>query len=126
MTPDQEYGVVSEAKAAMELRCEAVRRIHFNHKPSRFQSFFGLASIDEAVAFRNAMRRETGRNGSIWEVEARCIHHRGDMRLLIPERSSEETFRAYWEGLPLDQNQAIWECLAVPPVTMVACLVPLE
>ena len=47
---------------------------------------------------REATKRETGLTGSIWEIEAGCVYHRGDMRLLTPERCNDVNLRAYWEG----------------------------
>jgi hypothetical protein len=123
MTPDQPFGEVPLAKAELELRCEFVRRKHFGNKRSRFQSFFALATLEEAVAFRDKTKLETGMNGSIWEIRAATVHHRGDMRLHMPDQSSEADLIAYWEGKERGDGNPVWECLVVPPVTMVRCLV---
>jgi hypothetical protein len=59
-------------------------------------------------------------------VEADSIHHRGDMRLLTPERCTEANLRMYWEGKPLDGGIPIWECMVAPPVKMVRCVLAEE
>jgi hypothetical protein len=123
MTPDQSFGQVPASKLELERKCELVRQRYCPHLPSRFQAFFGLATLEEAVAFRNATRAETGIAGSIWEVEAGRVFHRGDMRLLTAGRSTEANLRAYWNGAPLDGTDPVWECLALLPVTAIRCVI---
>lgn len=65
------------------------------------------------------MKAETGIAGSIWEIETERIHHRGDMRLLT---RNEANLRAYWEGKQLVGSTPIWECMVVPPVKMIRCV----
>jgi hypothetical protein len=81
-----------------------------------------LSTLKEAIAFREASKAETGISGSIWQIEAERVFHRGDMRLLTPERCTEANLRAYWEGRSLDDGTPIWECLVTPPVKMVRCV----
>jgi hypothetical protein len=123
MTPEHKFGQVPESKLALEWRCEQVRKRYFGHLRSRYQSFFCLASVEEALAFRTAAQAETGISGSIWELEEHCVHHRGDMRLLTP-KCSEANLRAYWERRPYDSDEALWEYLIIPPVRMVRCVEP--
>ncbi len=124
MTLGHNYGEVPQSKLKLEYDCELVRRRYFDHIPSRYQAFFAVASIEEAIAFRDLTQSETGITGSIWEIAAERIVHRGDMRRLTPEQCSEENLRAYWQGLPLDYRTPIWECMVIPPVTMVCCVMP--
>ncbi len=119
MTPEQTYGEVPESKREIEWQCEFVRRKYFSHMKSRYQAFFALATLEEAVAFREGMNVGTGMIGSIWEIEATQIHHRGDMRLLTRD---EANLRTYWEGKPLAGQTPIWECMVVPPVKMIRCV----
>jgi hypothetical protein len=126
MTPDQPFGEVPPAKVKLEMECEDFRKKYFADKPSRFQSFFAMATLDEAIAFRDGTKRKTGLVGSIWEIDADSVQHRGDMRLLTPDRCSEANLRAYWEGRPLDGGEPTWECLVIPPVKMIRCIVPVD
>ena len=116
---------VPREKLEIEFHCERVRQQRFPGKRSRYQGFFALATIEEAITYREEMRRETDIAGPIWEVEADKVYHPGGMRLLTPERLSEENLRAYWLGLPFngDSEHAIWECMVIPPVKMVRCVV---
>jgi hypothetical protein len=124
MTADQPFGEVPEPKLKVEWQCELIRRKYFPRSCSRYQAFFGVATLEEAIAFRQATKAEVGITGAIWAVEAGTICHRGDMRLLTPEHCTEANLRAYWEGKPLDGGTPIWECMVSPPVTMVMCVVP--
>jgi hypothetical protein len=119
ITPDQPFSDVPESKRKMEWECKCVRMRHFPGKRSRYQSFFGLASPEGAIAFRDDAKL----TGSIWEFEAECVHHKGDMCQLYAELFDEDRLLAYWKGEPLGVVPPIWECLVVPPVTMVRCVV---
>jgi hypothetical protein len=124
MTPDQSFGEVPEAKLYLEWQCELIRRKFFPRIRSRYQAFFGVSTLEEAIAFRQLMKAETGITGEIWEAEGESICHRGDMRRLTPEHCNEANLMAYWEGKPLEGGIPIWECMVVPPLTMVRCVVP--
>jgi hypothetical protein len=126
MTPDQPFGEVPESKLEIEWKCEQFRQKFFPRIRSRYQAFFGVATLEEAIAFREATKAETGITGAIWEVEADHIYHRGDMRLLTPERCTDANLRAYWEGKPLAGGTPVWECMVAPPVKMVHCVVPVD
>ena len=124
MTPEQPFGEVPEPKLNVEWQCELVRRKYFPRIRSRYQAFFGVATLEEPIAFRQATKAETGITGAIWEAEGESIYHRGDMRLLTPERCTETNLRAYWEGKPLDGGTPIRSCIFAPTVTMARCVVP--
>lgn len=119
MTRDVPFEQVSQEKVDLEIKCELMRRKFFGHIPSRFQSFFAFETINEAIEFCDSTTQESGIVGSIWEVEADRIHHRGDMELLMPGRSTEPDLFAYWNGKPQDGVKPTWECLVVPPVKMI-------
>lgn len=119
MTPDQRFGEVPRPKIDVEWQCDLVRRKHFSHLPSRYQAFFALASLSEAIAFRDSLIKATGTSGSIWEVEADAIYHRGDMRLISPDNYDQSTLHAYWEGKAREGGTPVWECLVKPPIKMV-------
>ncbi|WP_397570404.1 hypothetical protein [Schlesneria sp. T3-172] len=123
MTPEQPFGEVPQPKLRLEWECEKVRLKYFPHILSRYQAFFGVATLKEALAFRQATLMESGLTGSIWEVEAESISHRGDMRLLTYTNYSQANLLAYWEGKALDGGEPIWECMIKPPVTMIKCVV---
>lgn len=126
MTPDQPFGEVPKSKLEMEWKCEQIRQRFYPRIRSRYQAFFGVATLEEAIAFRQKTKAETGITGTIWEVEADRVYHRGDMRLLTPECCTESHLRAYWEGRPLDGGVPVWECMVIPPVKMVRCVVPVD
>src|SRR5688572_10873944 len=68
----EEYFLRSSSRAdvaspAIELLLEYVRRANFPSRPSRFASWFGVSSVDEALAFR---RRFCGGQGRLWLVSA--------------------------------------------------------
>ena len=55
-------------------------------------------------------------------MEADRVYHRGDMRLLTPERCTEANLRAYWDGKPLEGGTPVWGSMVTPPVKMVRCV----
>lgn len=126
MTPDQLFGEVPKSKLEVEWKCEQIRQRFYPRIRSRYQAFFGVATLEEAIAFRQATKAEAGITGAIWEVQADHIYHRGDMRLLAPERCTEAKLRAYWEGMPLDGGTPVWECVVAPPVKMVRIVAPVD
>lgn len=67
-----------EPISTIELLFEYVRQAHFNHRPSRFTSFFAVETYAEAEVFNEKF---CGNIGKIWEVEA-TKHFRADMSLL--------------------------------------------
>lgn len=124
ITPDHGFGEeVPKWKLEIEWKLEEVRQQLFRNIPSRYQAFFGLATLLEAVAFRARTKVECGIAAPIWETEAEKVYHCGDMRLVSQSFSSEANLRMYWEGQSPDPENAIWECLVKPPVKMVRCVV---
>jgi hypothetical protein len=118
VVPDTRLGRVSDEKMELEFECERIRRHFYRHKPSRLQSVFALASLDEAVHFR-AHLGALERHSEIWIVEAAVAGHRGDMQLLDPAAREEQRLRDYWGGRRGDHLPPIWELLLSPPVTLI-------
>jgi hypothetical protein len=118
--PDNPFGRVSDETMELEAECERVRQEFYPLKPSRLQSVFAVATLDEARVFRlrpDAVNKPC--DNEIWTVEAAAVGHQGDMRLIDPAHRDERTLRNYWEGLPKDELPPTWELLLQPPVTLV-------
>jgi len=101
----------------IELLFEYVRKSYFSNCPSRFQSFFGMENIDQAVSFRSKYGTA---DSVIWEVES-DVAFKADMRLLTLQGSllilSYNAHR-YWGGISSGDNP-VWEYLMVPPVKVI-------
>lgn len=108
----------NSVESAIELLFEYVRRSHYPDRPSRFQSVFAFASVEETQTFRKKHGKPTH---VIWEVEA-TLSFKGNMGLLTLASSLLTlSWRAheYWRGQPGKGVPELWECLLVPPVTIV-------
>lgn len=101
----------------IEIFFEYVRRSSFPNKVSRYQSFFGSESIDDAIRFRTSHGTPLDR---IWKVEADTFH-RADMNLLTKQCSIlvySYFAHLYWMGKPGSANP-IWEILMKPPIKII-------
>lgn len=101
------------ASPNIEMLFEYVRRACFPSRPSRFQSYFGCETIDQARYFRE--RHGDPLNG-IWLVEAERSFT-ADMHFL--QRGSSVLVgsyfaQQYWQGVA--SEDPFWEVLLVPPV----------
>ena len=98
---------------AIELMFDYVRRASFPELPSRFQSYFGWESLDDARAFA----AQSGR--PVYRIEAdRTV--RVDMQWLnLSEQNAIASYHAhkYWSGAATTQPK--WEILMLPPVRVV-------
>lgn len=105
------------ANAIIEILFEYMRRSYFPDKPSRFQSFHALQSLDDAKKFR---KNYFNSRGIIWEVG--CDNtFKADMNFLKLEGSLLElSFRVhrYWSGQKGEQ-EPFWEFLLTPPVRII-------
>lgn len=108
----------------MEWKCEEIRQRFFPRKNSRYQSFYGFESIPNALDFRDKMASHSVIAGSIWEIEVATVHHIGDMNLLKAENCNDEIMKLYWAGDTVNKANAIWECLALPPVRFIRRVEP--
>lgn len=101
--------------AIYEWMFELVRRSEFPDRPSRFQSFFGCETEEEAAAFRS----DFGPDAQIVEIEY-DDGHRADMDLLSTESFAHGLHQAstYWRG-ESGSDDPIWELLMQPPVDVV-------
>lgn len=109
------------ASPAVELLFEYVRRSHFPDKPSRFQSWFGVESLDDAKAFRARFGAGTG---TIWRVASKEFL-RANMNLLTSQQTTlaySWFAHAYWRGESGPMNP-FWEFLLVPPVQVLGAVV---
>ena len=114
LTQPKQPNAVNEV---IELLAEYIRRAHYSSRPSRFQSWFGTATIADARAFRS----EFGcGNGTIWRVKAGgCF--RANMRLLTFGGSNltrSWLVHQYWQGLA-GNGAPFWECVLTPPIEVV-------
>jgi hypothetical protein len=99
-----------------ELLFEFVRLQDFPERPSRLQAFFAFQDITDAINFRN---KSTIGEYPIWEVEA-DDHFCADMNLVRFGHKGVDAFanaHKYWSGD--GSEQPLWECLLIPPVTVV-------
>ncbi len=112
----------------IELIYEYVRRACFPEVPSRFQSVFACATLDEAKRFRDSPDW-SGTGAPIWKVATPHAGHRVDMTLLTHGLSILMlSYRAhrYWSGAPNNMHEfgvprvePFWELLLRPPVTVI-------
>lgn len=91
---------------------ELVRRSEFPDRPSRFQSFFGFETEEDAGAFRSNF----GPAAQILEIEYEG-GYRADMDLLSTQSFAHGLHQAltYWQGDP-GSDEPTWELLMRPPV----------
>lgn len=105
------------ASPAIELLFEYVRRAYFKDCPSRFQSWFGVESVKDAVAFRNEFG---GGVGSVWVISAKRFF-RGNMRLLTSNQTTlvySYFANIYWRG-ETGPISGFWEVLLQPPIHVI-------
>lgn len=105
----------TNTNGAVEIFFESVRTQHFSDKPSRFQSFFAFRDIAEAMNFS----AYPSGGVKIWEVETEN-YFCADMNLLSFGHRGIAAFanaHEYWSGN--GSEQPLWECLLVPPVTVI-------
>jgi hypothetical protein len=102
---------------AIELVFEYVRAASFPKQPSRFQSYFGWESLDEA----RIIATQSGR--PIYRIESdRTV--RLDMQWLgLSDQNAIASYQAhkYWSGVATPQPK--WEVLMVSPVRVVETIV---
>lgn len=107
----------SATNPALELLFEYVRRSHFPHRPSRYQSVFGCPSLAMAQKFRD---RFGAPEDPIWIVEANDSF-KADMNLLTRDGTTLMLSRRshhYWSG-GRGAIEPLWEVLAQPPARVV-------
>jgi hypothetical protein len=109
----------SVANAPLEMFFELFRRAQFPSRPSRYQSWFAVETLDEAREFR---RNFGDPANSIWEVEA-SDSFKANMSLLTTQQSmlcQAQLAQFYWEGVEGPsaalKKPTFWEVLLVPPV----------
>lgn len=100
----------------LETGIELLRQGHFENEQSRFQSYFGAETYDEAEHYRQEYQ---GGEGQIVAVECESFDIR-DMDLLEVSSFTEilRDGRIYWEGEAGSENPT-WEVLMYPPVNVV-------
>lgn len=113
----------------IESTCELSRRAEFPRLPSRFQSVFGCATLDEARAFLAKFGAEPT-DAQILEVETDSKPFRADMHCLDIRGSilvSAYGARRYWRQEPNNLEvfpdsaplPPFWELLLRPPVRVI-------
>lgn len=110
------------ASPAIELLFEYIRRSHFPNRPSRFQSWFGVESFENAQVFR--ARFDAG-SGAIWRVASREFFQ-ANMNLLTSQQTTlvySWFAHTYWRG-ESGQVTPFWEFLLVPPVHVIERVEP--
>lgn len=102
---------------AIELIFEYVRQSHYPDSPSRFQSYFGFEDIARVQTFAAPGTRI---------VKLRAMHYqKADMNLLQiipPLATSSLVAHWYWTGRASQKPD--WEYLLIPPVEIVAEVIP--
>ena len=96
---------------------EYVRRGEFADKPSRFESIFGFAQLDDARTFLARYPVKGVFGGNVLRVEGES-RHRGNLALFDVIMNPGHAIlgaRAYWSGRP-GLAPALWEHLLSPPV----------
>lgn len=103
-----------------EALLEAVRRVHYPDRPSRFVSCFAWESLDDARKIQSLRepRNVEWKNALIWKVEAERVF-RADMNWLTRHFMLDPQTNAvnYWEGRAC--VDPMWECVLPLPVIVV-------
>lgn len=105
-----------ETNPSIELLLEYVRRARFPNRPSRFQSLFGIMTMEDALWFASAYGCD---DSLIWEVECETFF-RADMSLLTQNCTNlvySYYAELYWSGRTVTANPR-WESLLVPPIAV--------
>ncbi|MEV0080893.1 hypothetical protein AB0H58_31160 [Nocardia neocaledoniensis] len=126
---------ITDTEVALEFLWELVRQRSYSELPSRFQSFFAVRTVEEAVALRDRLPGAAG--ATVWEVECEKAGHRADMSLIragvkasAPDTENGNSIsnalqfaHLYWQGYDHGGNQAfdaqLWEIVLPLPVTIV-------
>jgi hypothetical protein len=98
---------------AIELVFELIRRLQYPLLPSRYTSFFGFETIEDALAFRTSINHFAC---PIYKVEGQD-HFKADMNLLLSGQSSIHALsyaNRYWNGE--GSENPTWEYLLTHPV----------
>jgi hypothetical protein len=102
---------------AAEIYFEYIRYKEFPSLPSRFQSVFGWADLEEAIIF--------AKDAHIFEISGDSGHFIADMQLLkldFDPIQKEQRAIKYWSGQPLSGDlsyKPTWEYIINTPVTVV-------
>ncbi|OIB56156.1 DUF2441 domain-containing protein [Natrialba sp. SSL1] len=114
-TEEQEVANKKPTNAIYEWVFEFVRRSEFPDHPSRFQSFFGVETEQEATAFQS----DFDPDAQIVEVEY-SVGVKADMDLLSCQSFADGLHQAttYWNGEP-GSDDPTWEILMQPPVEVI-------
>lgn len=103
----------------MESLFELVRLWKFADKPSRFSSFFGCETLNEAKIFRDKFRAG---KGCIYKVSANSFF-KADMSLLLSGGSIIGGYyyaERYWNGE--SSGEPFWEILMSSPIKVIECI----
>jgi hypothetical protein len=107
---------VTRWEPATELIFEYVRRSGFPERPSRFDSYFGCETLEDARTFRDQF---AGAGARIVRLEADGSF-RADMTALNMAQTSPivASYYAhqYWKGEAAKPQPPFWEHLLLPPV----------
>lgn len=100
-----------------EQQFELLRMLEFQDKRSRFQSFFGFQTVQEAIEFHEKHRSEVEER--IVEVECSDFEIR-DMDLVSANYFGEifSRGRKYWQGEAVSDSPT-WEVVMEPPIEVV-------
>ena len=105
----------NEKDPILEILLEYYRLAYFSHRPSRFQSWLGVESLDDAVYFQKHFCQG---KGIIWQVETEQ-YFKAQMNLISHQTVLVFSYLAnlYWSGQTVPQiSSPFWEIILVPPV----------
>lgn len=98
----------------IELLFEYVRKAYFPDRPSRFQSMYGLKTVEMAELFKQKIKLG---DSPIKKIKS-DKYFRADMSLLNPQESTlaySYNAHKYWKGEAGSDNP-FWEYLLSPPI----------
>jgi hypothetical protein len=106
--------------AVLELLLETTRKAHYPDKPSRYQSMFACAALDEAIGFRSVHGKP---ENPVYELEPLGKVHRGDMAMYTFAPSAagmDHRLHLYWRGetLQIPGHVPKWEYVLELPVAV--------
>lgn len=93
----------------MELIFETVRQAHYELLPSRLQSYFAYATLEEAQAFAPDSMMISVRTNSYFKADQTWLNV--SYQVAVAYYNAHQ----YWQGQP--SSTPVWEYLVTPPIS---------